>query len=276
MVRSVVLVALMLVSASGVAHAVAVTPSALYIDARSRTGSLTLFNPGTRPEEIEIGFAFGYPQADAQGNVSISLQDEAPAGEPSAVGWLRAFPRRLILQPGERQVVRIMVQPPADLPAGEYWARVLIRSQGGQPPVEQTDGQVRVQINVQTVVVTALSFRKGAVHTGLTVAAPEARVRGDSVALMLDLERTGNAAFLGRVQAEVLDTGGRVVGKIEEDLAVYRAMRRRIAIPLTEPRSAAGGYRVRYRIDTERPDLPAEGPLPAPEQSGTVGVAQPS
>ena len=116
------------------AAAVAVSPVAVYISSRDRTGMLTLFNPGTRPEEIQVDFAYGYPTSDADGNVSVSVVDSVPEGDPPAVSWLRAFPRRLVLEPGQRQVMRIMVQPPAGLAEGEYWARALVRSRGGQPP----------------------------------------------------------------------------------------------------------------------------------------------
>jgi hypothetical protein len=50
------------------AHAVTVSPNALYIDSRTRSGVLTLYNPGSAAEEIDITFAFGYPRSDALGN----------------------------------------------------------------------------------------------------------------------------------------------------------------------------------------------------------------
>ena len=89
------------------------------------------------PEEIDIAFAFGYPQSDSVGNVTVPFTDSVPAGEPGAVPWLRAFPRRLVLQPGQQQVVRILAQPPENLPDGEYWGRVMVASIGGQPPIQQ-------------------------------------------------------------------------------------------------------------------------------------------
>lgn len=266
------LAAALLALGHGAAHAVSVSPAALYIDHRSRTGSLTLYNAGTLPEEIEIGFAFGYPTSDAKGNVSVALLDSVPAGEPSAVAWLRAFPRRLVLQPGERQVVRVMVQPPAGLDDGEYWGRVLVRSRGGQPPVEQTSGDVRVQINVETVVVTALSYRKGEVRTGLSLGGAVARSTPEGVALSVSMERQGNAAFLGRLRATVLDASGNTIAEAEDPIAVYRAMRRRVVIPIPAGRRLRPGAQVRVTVDTERPDLPSEGPLPAPVLSQTIPV----
>lgn len=270
------LAALLLSALAGVAAtarqaaAVSVSPTALYIDSRTRTGILTLYNPGSLPEEVTLDFAYGYPQADSAGNVTVPITREPAAGEPSAMGWMRAFPRRLLLQPGQRQVVRVMVEPPADLPDGEYWARLVISSRGGQPPIEQTQGEVRLQLNVTTSLVIAANYRKGEVRTGVSVAGARAARRGGEVSLDLQLERGGNAAFLGRLRAEVVDARGTVVGTAYDDLAVYRAMRRRIAIPVAA--DAQGPLAVRVVINTEREDLPPGGALPAETVTQRVAV----
>ena len=258
--RPLALGAMMLSALALRASAVSVSPVALYITDRTRTGTLTLYNPGSRAEEIEVDFGFGYPQSDEEGNVSVPIVESAPEGQPSAVEWLRAFPRRLVLEPGQRQVVRVVVQPPAGLEAGEYWGRVLVRSRGGQPPIEQSEGAVRMQIDVETVVVIALSYRNGEVATGLRVDGATATRSDSTVVGTIDLARTGNAAFIGRVQAEVLDAGGRVLGTSEEVLAVYHTIRRRLAV--TVPTNAQGPLRVRFTMDTERDDLPPGAPLP--------------
>jgi hypothetical protein len=252
------------------AAAVSVSPTALYIDSRTRTGVLTLHNPGTLPEEITIDFAYGYPQADSAGNIAVALTREPAAGEPSAMAWMRAFPRRLLLQPGQRQVVRVMVEPPAGLAEGEYWARVLVTSRGGQPPIEQTQGDQVLQLEVQTTLVMAANYRNGDVRTGVRVTSAAARRAAAEVVVEVDLERTGNAAFLGSMRAELVDGRGNVVGTGFDDLAVYRTMRRRLTIPV--PPAAAGALSVRVVINTERDDLPAGGALPAPPLTQQIPV----
>ena len=59
------------------AHAVSVSPTALYIDSLTRTGVLTLYNPGTLPEEITVDFAYGYPQSDSAGNVTVTSRSSS-------------------------------------------------------------------------------------------------------------------------------------------------------------------------------------------------------
>lgn len=253
------------------AAAVTVSPTALFIDSRSPTATLVLFNAGTAPEEIEIGFAFGYPTTDAQGRTNTILTDSAPAGDPSILPYVRAFPRRLTLAPGQRQTVRVLVQAPAGMAEGEYWGRVVVRSRGGTPPIEQNRGDVRMQLNVETAVATAVLFRKGAVTTGLQVGGAVARLAAGGVEAEFDVRRTGNAVFLGHLRAEVVTADGRVVGVTEDEMAVYRALRLRYTIPLA-PGTPRTGLTVRYTFDTERPDLPAPGAVKAPPISGTATV----
>jgi hypothetical protein len=254
------------------AFAVSVSPNALYLDNRTRSGLLTLFNPGNLPEEIEIGFAFGYPISDSLGNISVTLVPVAPEGEPSLVPWVRAFPLRLRLAPGQRQVVRILVNPPANLPNGEYWGRITITSRGGQPPIEQRQGDIRLSVSLQTVIVAAVTYRNGPMQTGLELGVGSARMIPEGAELLLDLTRTGNAAFIGRLVAQLVSPSGQVVAENESDIAVYRQVRTRVLIPLQNRPADLTGHRIRFVIDTQRPDLPPEGPLPTSRMTGEVAL----
>ena len=263
--------ALLLALAAGRAQAVTVSPTALYISARNPSGLLTLINSGARPEEIEIGFGFGYAGFDTSAAIRVTVVDSAPGGEPAATSWLRAFPRRLLLQPGQRQIVRITVVAPMGLNDGEYWGRVLIKSRGGEPPIEQTQGQVKMQLNVETTFATAVFFQKGDLTTGVSVTGSSARRVKDAVQFTIDLQRQGNAAFLGRVRAEVVDSAGKVWGSEEDVTAVYRGLRRRFTIKGETP-LPSGPLVVRYLVDTDRPDLPSIGPVHASAVTGMTPV----
>ena len=266
------LAALAALAPAGRAAAVTVSPTALFIDARSPTGTLTLYNSGTRAEELEISFAFGYPRSDESGVIRVELVDTAAAGEPSIVPFLRAFPRRLVLEPGQRQTLRVLVQPPADLAPGEHWGRVLVRSRGGQAPIEQSQGDVRMQINVETVVATAVMFRKGEVATGVSVPAASAEAAEGGVQLTLDLERRGTAAYLGLVRAQLVAPDGSIASEAEDAVAVYRSLRRRFLLPLPAGATSAAGYTVRWSVSSDRPDLPATGYVKAEPVTGTAPV----
>lgn len=254
------------------AAAVNVSPAVLYIDARTREGVVTLYNSGKQPEEIELGFQWGTHVSDADGVVRLVLADSAPAGAPSALPWLRAYPRRLVLAPGESQVVRVIVRPPAGLAAGEYWARLVVNAVPQVPAVEKTQGQATMRLRIGTRIVGGLHYRVGRLSTSLSVERASAARDGDKVHLTLDLARGGNAAFIGRLRARLLDAHGAVVGAEHvEPITVYRGLRWRFTIPAADAARAAA---VEYTIDTDRADLPEGTVLRADPVQGRVNLSE--
>ena len=108
------------------AQGVLVAPSGIFIDDRARTGSFELYNPNPQPAEVSISTLFGYPVTDSVGNLTLRTTETPDSSQPSAAGWIQAYPRRLTLQPFERQRVRLLARPPAGLADGEYWTRLVV------------------------------------------------------------------------------------------------------------------------------------------------------
>ena len=258
----------LLATGAAALRAVSVSPMSVFLSHTNRAGTITLYNPNPLAEEIEISFAFGYPRSDSVGDVTVPLSDVAPEGEPSAVPWLRAFPRRLVLQPGQQQVVRILAQPPAGIEDGEYWSRILVTATGGRPPVEQqVQPDVRVAISMRTIIVASLNYRKGALTTGIELTAARAERTPAGLQVTIDLARRGEAAYLGHIGIEVLDAAGNVLHEEQDVLSVYRTLRRRFTVPGME-----NATRVRYRLSTERPELGQANIITAPAVSGMIDV----
>src|SRR4051794_27324371 len=164
-------VAVALVRAPRASDAVTISPTAIYLSSRDRSASFELYNGDDSPTEVELSLAYGYPMSDSLGRVDVRLLDTVPAGDPSAVGWLRLYPRRVLLQPKQRQVVRVGAYPPAGIAAGEYWARLLVRSRAGTVPLDLRDaGAARHSLmKIETLFITALNYRNGRVSSGVQV-----------------------------------------------------------------------------------------------------------
>jgi hypothetical protein len=128
-----------------------------------------------------------------------------------------------------------------------------------------------MQLSLETTFATAVFYHKGDVHTGILVPAASAVRLPEGVQFTIDLKRDGNGAFLGRLRAELVNPAGATVAEVEDVVAVYRELRRRVVIRQAAP-LPAGAYTVRYLVDTERPDLPAQGPIKAVAVRGTVEV----
>ena len=121
------------------AQGVIVAPHAVYLDHRTRSASITLYNPGSDPAEVTISSFFGYPVTDSVGHFMLQTPDSVDGSMPSATAWIEAFPRRMTIPPLQRQTVRLLARPPQGLADGEYWSRVMISAKGGAVPVTGND-----------------------------------------------------------------------------------------------------------------------------------------
>jgi hypothetical protein len=251
-----------------VLEAILVAPHAVFMDHRSRTGQVFLVNTGDTPEEVTIDLTYGYPATDSTGTIYIRLIDHPDSTEPSAAGWIKAYPRRAVLAAGQRQVVRLLATPPAGLADGEYWSRIIATSRDSRVAVVSGDSGVSAGLALELRTIISLSYRKGDVHTGLDVTDFRAAQDGDSLVVWLGADRRGNAAFLGTVQYQLVDAAGRVRESWESPLAVYHPLSRRYVFPLDS--ATAGRYTLRLTASTARSDLDQRNILPAQPVSRSV------
>ena len=251
--------------ATALAQGVLVAPHSVVIDHRTRSGSLSLYNPGEDPAEVTLSTFFGYPVTDSAGDFELRTVERPDPSMPSAAGWVEAFPKRMVLQPKERQTVRLLARPPARLADGEYWARLVVAAKGGTVPVAGVDSSsgVTVGLNLEVRTVLPLQYRKGTVATSVRLSRLAAAVEGDSLAVRMRLDRMGTAAFIGTVRGALADSSGATVATFVSPLAVYFDMEPRLTAALPAGRLPPGRYRLRVEITAEREDLAPEVLLPA-------------
>lgn len=257
-----------------VADAVLVAPHALFLGDRARSGQIYLVNQGNAPEEVIIALRFGYPETDSAGQMRIRLMDEPEPGMPSAAAWLRAFPRRVRVEAGQRQAVRLQASPPADLPDGEYWSRLIVTSQAEAPTARGGDSAVRAGITFALRTITSVTYRKGAVRTGVRLDSLSTRGYADSLETWIGLAREGNAAFLGSLRFELRDSTDRVVREWgTTPIAVYYDLVRRFDLPVDS--IPPGSYRLFALVSTARQDIASRYVLPAAPAERSVGIVLP-
>lgn len=273
MIRAALLFAAVLLVAP-LAEAIVVAPHYAFLDHRTRSAVIYLHNPATEPEEISISFVFGYPASDSAGNVTIKVIEQPADDDPSAAGWIRAYPRRATVGPGETRAVRLLAQPPADLAEGEYWARAVVHSRGAEVPVTFPDsGGVQVGLRLEVRTVVPVTYRNGNVNTGIVIANVDRVVNGDSLVAKVGMRRSGNAAFLGTLHVTLLDATGAVAAEARTAVAVYRDLLKRVSLPVSD--LPPGDYTLHVRVDTERSDLEPELVLPAQPLETTLEVHLP-
>jgi hypothetical protein len=258
------------------AQGVLVAPHGIFIDHRVRTGSFELYNPNPQPAEVSVSTLFGYPVTDSLGRLSLRTIASPDSTEPSAAAWIEAYPRRLMLRPFERQRVRLLARPPAGLPDGEYWTRLVVAATGGRIPVTgvpDTSGiQIGLTLEMRTVV--AVFYRKGAVRTGVALSEVRADIVGDSLVVRARLTRQGNAAFIGTARGRLVNADGRQVAAFASHLGVYYGLEPRFTAPVGSLPPAR--YTLRLDVASERDDLAREALLRAStvRDSALVTVAR--
>jgi hypothetical protein len=245
------------------AQGVLVAPHAVFIEHRTRSGWVQLYNPGAEAVEISVEALFGYPVTDSIGHLELRIVEKPDSTLPSAVGWIQAFPRRTVIQPLARQTIRLLVTPPAGIADGEYWARLAITARGSAVPVTGVDTTqgITVGLNLEVRTIIPMVYRKGTVTTGVAVSGLRAAVDGDSLVVRARLSRQGSAAYLGTVRGTLVNPGGSPAGSFATPISVYYDIDPRFTIGAAG--LAPGRYLLRFSVTAERSDIAAEQTLKA-------------
>lgn len=259
----IVLVLAILAVSSQVGASVLVAPTVVVLSDEQRTGRMILRNPSDQPQEVSVDFMFGLPESDSLGNLTLSL-DSTVSDPHSAVGWIRAFPRRIVMPPGSEQTVRFVARPPKDLAEGEYWARIVVSSQNSQPPELQKTKEGVISARLNTVIQTAISlkYRKGDLISKVELNKAWATRTDSTVSVFVDMTNRGNVSYLGVLAVKLIDANGKEILERSENTAVYYNLRRRMdfqlpAEPLAEPIQAV------VTVATEgRKDVPSKDVVP--------------
>jgi P pilus assembly chaperone PapD len=234
--RGIVIFALLLLSPlCDLLAGVLVAPTIVYLSDKNRTGRMIVRNPSNEPKEIEIRMGYGLPVSDSLGNVRVDLIDSAVTDPRSAMEWVRPFPRKLVLPPGGNQTVRFVASPPRDLPDGEYWARIVVKSQESQVNVPPAEGEEGITTNLNMIMQTAISlkYRKGNLYSKLEMVDAKAEHSDSKVNVLVDLINRGNVSYIGVLNCRLTDADNNELSSQRIDLAVYYDLKRRVELPIS-------------------------------------------
>ncbi|MBL8977498.1 MAG: hypothetical protein JNM53_03740 [Gemmatimonadetes bacterium] len=255
------------------AQGVVVAPHAVYLDHRTRSASITLYNPGADAAEVEIASIYGYPVTDSLGHFMLHIPDSVDATMPAANGWIEAFPRRMTIPPLSRQTVRLLARPPQGLSDGEYWSRVMITARGAAPVATADTAGISIGLALEVRTIIPLTYRKGALSSGVAITGLTVTPAGDSLDVRARLERQGTAAYIGTARGTLLNAAGKPVARFEQPVAVYYDATPGFMLPVAG--LPAGSYRVRLELVSERPDISPDLLLRAPPARDSLEVRLP-
>lgn len=223
-----------------------VAPTRVVLTPEARAGELVLVNKGTETAAFRIGIENRRMREDG------SLEDAptAQGGELFADDKLRYSPRQLVLEPGARQVVRIMASAPNDLAPGEYRSHLRLMS----APVSAGKAAIAGESpSDNSLSIELVAIRSLTIPVILRVGKLEASVTMDSAALAKDasdqlvvrLTRSGTRSTYGDVS--FTPEGEKEPAWVVRGVAIYTPNTARdVIVPLPpEIRTALAGKRVR-------------------------------
>ena len=236
---------------------VLVAPTVVFLGDKQRTQRMTIQNPTDAPVEVSIFFSFGIPESDSLGNITVELKDENVTDPRSALGWIKAFPRKVVIPPQESQVIRLVARPPENLPDGEYWTRIVFSSQISQseipPPTDE--GGISTQLNMIMRTAIQVKYRTGDLIADLELNRTGVTQDGNKVHILLDMTNRGNVSYMGVLTCRLLDADGKEIVKNRSNIAIYRDLKRRVDFTIPD------GAKMPFKVDVEispdgRTDVP--------------------
>jgi len=248
-----------------------VSPKRVVFAPDMRSATVYVFNLGGAPASYSIGLVDRVMSADGQirAVTDPSAQQEAAteiAKLRSAQPLVTFTPRRVILNPGQSQVVRLRVLRPPELANGEYRTHLTVTALPAEDSgltAEQAAGDpatsVVTRINTLFSISIPLIVRQGPadVNCALENIAMTSRMDGGrrQAVLSLDLARKGGSSLFGDIEVRVAKAP-----KSAPPLGVVRGVgvypeidRRAIAIPLQLTPQSGDKLEVIFRDDDTKP-----------------------
>lgn len=247
---------------SGRANAqVMVAPTALFTSQQAPFGTLLVANRSDEPQEVAVDFHFGYPASDSLGELHMVYGDTLPPARFAMDGWVRAFPRRFVLGPGQEQLVRVLARPPATIEEGTYWSRLVVTSVGRTPILAGGSETASANVLMRIEQVTVVLYRHGRLSTSIAIGEPQIRSDSAATTVQLPLVRGGNSPFFGQIRAVAVNARQKTAGETLEYIAVYADLTRRLSLPPLPP----GDYVLEITIAAARPDIAHENIVHIPD-----------
>lgn len=204
-----------------------VTPTRVVIEGRQRTAKVTLVNKGTQTAVFRVSVVNRRMMEDG----SFEDAAEPQSDEMFADQMIRFAPRRVVLEPGKAQVVRLLVRKSRSLPPGEYRSHLLFRV---IPPASAgttmedilvPDGRFKIQLTPVFGLTIPVIVRQGDLWADVGISNLEVgpgKAKGQGPVVSLRLTREGTSSVYGDVEVTHLSANGdsQVVG-VMRGIAVY-------------------------------------------------------
>lgn len=250
---------------------VLVAPTRILFEGRERTAQVALINRGDSERSYSIAFKEYRMVSDG----SMETIDEETVDNRFASPYIRFTPRRVVLKPGQNQMVRMMLRKPSDLPSGEYRSHLsfsVIPDAVEAGSRENNEKGISIQLIPVYGVTIPVIARQGDLHADVQLKELELRqiAQPETQELAFVVYREGSQSVFGNVEVEWKAPGQKpvVVGTLNSVSVYTSTNNRKAAVRLIPPEGVVlrgGELVVRYRNAEEgKDDMLAEARLALP------------
>ena len=244
-----------------------VTPTRVVFEGNMPTTELALVNRSEKPHTYAISFV----QCRMSETGEIKEIDATTPPDPQehfADSLVRFTPRRVILEPRQVQMVRMMLRKPADLAEGEYRSHLsfrLIPSAENAVKPDSVSSGIQIKLIPIYGVTIPVIVRQGSLKATTRLSG----LHFDAKGLRLTIEREGNRSTYGDLVVQWKGKGKAItVGEIN-GIAVYTPNpERTVSMALSPPKGVelrGGEMIVRYMgKENDKEQLIAEGQIAVP------------
>lgn len=240
-----ILLSLFLAVLPGIANAsILVAPTRLVLESGERVGQVSVMNRGNKPVTLRVAFVNNHMNPDGSFENALSPRP----GERFADEFLRYSPRRVQLDPGESQLVRVLARVPGGEPA-EY--RSHLRFQVEPPARARSDdansNQVRIHLSPVYGVSIPVFVRAGELEATAGIANVGLERDAGSIVARFDLARRGNRSVYGDIKVTLTPHAGEPRDlALVKGVAVYLPLAaRQMRLPL-DGKLEPGRLRIEY------------------------------
>lgn len=187
-----------------------VMPKRIVFDGLERSKEVSLVNSGNEPATYAVSF-INYKMTENGDFVQVEEPEE---GQRFAIDYVRYFPRRVTLAPGEAQTVRVQLRRSGDLQPGEYRSHMYFRSVDEQTALGEEDlatEEEGISINIKTIfgISIPVIIKEGTPTTEVTMDIKKLIKEGEYPKLSLAINRTGNMSVYGDLKVEHISPEGK-------------------------------------------------------------------
>lgn len=234
-------------------------PKRLVFEGRNRVEQVILSNTGKDSSTYNISFV-EYRMTETGEFKAITEPD---FGQQFATPFLRVFPRRVYLAPGESQTVKVQVINTDKMEDGEYRSHLYFRAEKNNKPLGQknqvTDSKsISVKLEAVFGISIATIVRKGQPNTVASISGLEYTHDGDANHFLnFNINREGNMSTYGDITINYISSEGKKfeVGKAK-GLAVYTPGNvRKVKMQIQKPEGVdfnAGKFEVVYTVNESK------------------------